>query len=92
MFQRAAPARIMWAKQDDDLDRPWSRQRTLQGVNQTEGSWFWESGILYIHPRHTAAGIPSDPRTDSNAYETTGESGCGVRIAGEWNSSARCAI
>lgn len=83
VFQRAAPARVMWAKQDDDLDRPWSRQRTLQGVNQTEGSWFWESGILYIHPRHTAAGIPSDPRTDGNAYEATGESGCGVRVAGD---------
>jgi hypothetical protein len=83
VYQRPAAQRVMWAKQDNDLDRPWSRQRTLAGVNATEGSWCWLKGTLYVHPRHVA-GAASDPRVDGNAYETVGEtSSPGVRVRGD---------
>jgi hypothetical protein len=80
VYQRPSSPRVMWAKQDGDLDRPWSRQRTISGVSKTEGSWCWLKGVLYIHPRHAGAAA-TDPRVDGNSYETAEETfSPGVRV------------
>ncbi len=87
VYERPAPVQVTCAKQDEDLDRPWSRQQSVAGVQATEGSWYWKKGVLYVHPRHGAGGIPTDPRVDGNAYEVVAipdvQASPGVRLRGD---------
>lgn len=87
VYQRAAPVQVTSAKQDMDLDRPWSRQLSVAGVQANEGSWWWNGGVLYVHPKHGAGGVPTDPRVDGNAYEVVAipdaQASPGVRVRGD---------
>jgi hypothetical protein len=84
-WQRPEPEIVMWVKEDDDLDWPYSKESAISGVEAVEGSWFWDSasGVLYIHPKHGRGGMATDPRVDGKAYALVRPTGPGVRVAGD---------
>ncbi len=82
-YYRFEPTYVSWVKEDDDLDRPYSRQSGPAAVSATEGSWCRDgAGYLFIHPRHDASGDPTDPRSDGKAYEVAHPTLSGVLVRG----------
>lgn len=75
---------VSWVKEDDDFDRPYSKQSSAAEVEATEASFWWDSQaeLLYIHPKHGPGGVATDPRTDNKPYELVRPSGTGVLVAG----------
>ncbi len=84
-YARSVPLAVTWAKEDDDLDRPYARQSSLPHVEATEGSFWWDesSATLYVHPKHNGGPVATDPRTDGKSYELVHERGSGVIVSGD---------
>lgn len=87
VYQRPAPVQVTCAKQDDDLDRAWAKGSTLGWVASRPGSWLWQNGVLYVHPRLGPGGVATDPRVDGFAYEVVAVPAAlaspGVRVHGD---------
>jgi hypothetical protein len=83
LFQRPESVEITWANEGPELDSPFRHGNSLADLSGHEGSWWWNGGTLYVHPRRTAAGQPGDPRTDGKPYELVRTTGPGVRVSGD---------
>ncbi|MBL9032466.1 MAG: hypothetical protein JNM80_12275 [Phycisphaerae bacterium] len=82
-YRRAIVGPVRWVKEDDDLDRPYSRRSHPAGVSAVEGSWHFDGTWLYVHPRHGPGGVATDPRTDGKSYECVRPRGSGVIVRGD---------
>ncbi len=69
-----------WVREGDDLDRPLSRQDSIEAVAAEEGSWYWSEADLavYVHPLGG-----QDPRLSNSTFEIVGLSNAGVEIWGD---------